>query len=208
MSGRDTFTVARAAFPFFLLLHRRRLHHHGISADRAGAAAATRFRRLSRLARHLPFLLGSRQRLVGSGRRKRHMKNPALLLLAALAAGALAAQPAAAQTKWNLPAAYPADNPHTENLAPVRQGCRGRDRRQAADHRASGGLAVQGAGDQARGADRPGADRRGADLDPRERRPDLRHRRRAVPGDQLPGSEEALGGVEAADREEARRARA
>src|SRR3954469_22399938 len=31
------------------------------------------------------------------------------------AALALAA-PAAAQTKWNLPAAYPADNPHTENL--------------------------------------------------------------------------------------------
>src|SRR3954467_1563697 len=25
--------------------------------------------------------------------------------------------PAAAQTKWNLPAAYPADNPHSENLA-------------------------------------------------------------------------------------------
>jgi TRAP-type C4-dicarboxylate transport system substrate-binding protein len=33
-------------------------------------------------------------------------------------AGALAfAAPAAAQTKWNLPAAYPADNPHSENLA-------------------------------------------------------------------------------------------
>src|SRR5918995_5382675 len=32
-------------------------------------------------------------------------------------AGALAlAVPAAAQTKWNLPAAYPADNPHSENL--------------------------------------------------------------------------------------------
>ncbi|MDF3061715.1 MAG: C4-dicarboxylate transporter substrate-binding protein [Microvirga sp.] len=32
-------------------------------------------------------------------------------------AGALAlAMPAAAQTKWNLPAAYPADNPHSENL--------------------------------------------------------------------------------------------
>ena len=45
------------------------------------------------------------------------MKNPALLLLAALAAGALTAQPAAAQTKWNLPAAYPSDNPHSENLA-------------------------------------------------------------------------------------------
>ena len=45
------------------------------------------------------------------------MKNPALLMMAALAAGALMAQPAAAQTKWNLPAAYPSDNPHSENLA-------------------------------------------------------------------------------------------
>ena len=27
------------------------------------------------------------------------------------------AVPAMAQTKWNLPAAYPADNPHTENLS-------------------------------------------------------------------------------------------
>jgi TRAP-type C4-dicarboxylate transport system substrate-binding protein len=44
------------------------------------------------------------------------MKNPALLMMAALAAGALMAQPAAAQTKWNLPAAYPSDNPHSENL--------------------------------------------------------------------------------------------
>ncbi len=39
------------------------------------------------------------------------------LLAAAVAAAALAAQPASAQTKWNLPAAYPADNPHSENLA-------------------------------------------------------------------------------------------
>ncbi|HEX3161123.1 MAG TPA: TRAP transporter substrate-binding protein [Pseudolabrys sp.] len=38
------------------------------------------------------------------------------LLLAAFAA-AVATQPASAQTKWNLPAAYPADNPHSENLA-------------------------------------------------------------------------------------------
>ena len=45
------------------------------------------------------------------------MKNPALLMMAALAAGALTAQPVAAQTKWNLPAAYPPDNPHSENLA-------------------------------------------------------------------------------------------
>jgi TRAP-type C4-dicarboxylate transport system substrate-binding protein len=39
----------------------------------------------------------------------------AALLLGASAFGLAA--PAAAQTKWNLPAAYPADNPHSENLA-------------------------------------------------------------------------------------------
>jgi TRAP-type C4-dicarboxylate transport system substrate-binding protein len=39
------------------------------------------------------------------------------LLAAGLMLGALiAAAPASAQTKWNLPAAYPADNPHSENL--------------------------------------------------------------------------------------------
>ena len=38
------------------------------------------------------------------------------LLLAGFAA-ALAASTASAQTKWNLPAAYPADNPHSVNLA-------------------------------------------------------------------------------------------
>ena len=38
-------------------------------------------------------------------------------LAAGLLLGAmLAAAPVAAQTKWNLPAAYPSDNPHTENL--------------------------------------------------------------------------------------------
>lgn len=43
------------------------------------------------------------------------MRQTALALL--LGAAALAAvAPAAAQTKWNLPAAYPTDNPHTENL--------------------------------------------------------------------------------------------
>lgn len=36
--------------------------------------------------------------------------------LGVLAAAALSVQPAAAQTKWNLPAAYPADNPHSVNL--------------------------------------------------------------------------------------------
>jgi TRAP-type C4-dicarboxylate transport system substrate-binding protein len=38
------------------------------------------------------------------------------LVLAAWAGAVLASTPAAAQTKWNLPAAYPADNPHTVNL--------------------------------------------------------------------------------------------
>ena len=38
-------------------------------------------------------------------------------LLAAFAVAAVAVQPTFAQTKWNLPAAYPADNPHSENLA-------------------------------------------------------------------------------------------
>src|SRR5436190_5719877 len=36
--------------------------------------------------------------------------------LALAGALAFASGPAAAQTKWNLPAAYPADNPHSENL--------------------------------------------------------------------------------------------
>src|SRR6476620_8031616 len=39
------------------------------------------------------------------------------IFAAACAGAALAASPASAQTKWNLPAAYPADNPHSENLA-------------------------------------------------------------------------------------------
>ena len=37
-------------------------------------------------------------------------------VLGLLAAAALSVAPAAAQTKWNLPAAYPADNPHSVNL--------------------------------------------------------------------------------------------
>jgi TRAP-type C4-dicarboxylate transport system substrate-binding protein len=39
------------------------------------------------------------------------------ILAAAGALVAAAASPASAQTKWNLPAAYPPDNPHSENLA-------------------------------------------------------------------------------------------
>ncbi|MFL9826295.1 TRAP transporter substrate-binding protein [Rhodoplanes sp. SY1] len=43
-------------------------------------------------------------------------KRLAMLALAAAAAALTLAGPAAAQTKWNLPAAYPIDNPHTVNL--------------------------------------------------------------------------------------------
>jgi TRAP-type C4-dicarboxylate transport system substrate-binding protein len=43
----------------------------------------------------------------------RHTTRCALALAGALALAA----PAAAQTKWNLPGAYPQDNPHTENLS-------------------------------------------------------------------------------------------
>jgi TRAP-type C4-dicarboxylate transport system substrate-binding protein len=39
-----------------------------------------------------------------------------LFHLSLIAGALLAATPALAQTKWNLPAAYPADNPHSENL--------------------------------------------------------------------------------------------
>ncbi len=48
------------------------------------------------------------------------MINRRILTAAAFALGVSAlamAAPAAAQTKWNLPNAYPTDNPHTENLA-------------------------------------------------------------------------------------------
>jgi TRAP-type C4-dicarboxylate transport system substrate-binding protein len=38
------------------------------------------------------------------------------LAAALLACAAFTSAPASAQTKWNLPAAYPADNPHSENL--------------------------------------------------------------------------------------------
>jgi TRAP-type C4-dicarboxylate transport system substrate-binding protein len=41
---------------------------------------------------------------------------PSHILIGLFAASALAIAPAAAQTKWNLPAAYPPDNPHTVNL--------------------------------------------------------------------------------------------
>jgi len=78
------------------------------------------------------------------------------LLSAALIFGATLACAAGVspQTKWNLPRpAIRADNPHSEKSRAVRQGRRGGDRRQAADHRPSQRLAVQGARHQARRAE-------------------------------------------------------
>src|SRR5215510_16297984 len=45
------------------------------------------------------------------------MKTMRLLAMAAGAAALIAAAAAAAQTKWNLPSAYPIDNPHLENIS-------------------------------------------------------------------------------------------
>jgi TRAP-type C4-dicarboxylate transport system substrate-binding protein len=38
------------------------------------------------------------------------------IIVAACASAIIAIAPASAQTKWNMPTAYPADNPHTENI--------------------------------------------------------------------------------------------
>jgi TRAP-type C4-dicarboxylate transport system substrate-binding protein len=44
------------------------------------------------------------------------MKRRSILLGTAATAALCFAAPAAAQTKWDLPAGYPAGNPHTQNL--------------------------------------------------------------------------------------------
>src|SRR5262249_46789409 len=79
----------------------RRLHHHRVPADRAVASEA----------RFPGFVT------LGFTQSKRSKCMNARLLTAGFVAGSmLAASPVYAQTKWNLPAAYPADNPHSENL--------------------------------------------------------------------------------------------
>ena len=115
--------------------------------------------------------------------------------------------PGPAQRSGTCRAAYPANNPHTENLAAFAKEVEQATGGKLQITRASGGVAVQGAGDQARGADRAGADGRGSDLEPRERGPGLRHRRHSVPRRQLRRGEEAVGRDAPRHREEARRAR-
>ena len=123
------------------------------------------------------------------------------LLLAT--AATLLATPAFAQTKWDLPAAYPATNYPQRQPPEIRRWREGGDRRQARDHRPSRRLAVQGARDQARGADRPGADRRGPGG------PTSRTRTRSTALDVVPflatsfaAAKKLCGGAEAGAREE------
>ena len=104
---------------------------------------------------------------------------------------------ASAQTKWNLPSAYPHDNPHVENLNAFAKDVA----------EATGGklqIAVHpGAslfkGPEIKRAVATGQAQTGEILISilENERPDLRHRRGAVPGDELPRGEEALARVEA-----------
>jgi hypothetical protein len=96
---RQGFQHGRQGGPAVLLFARSGgCHHHGLSCYRDGAAADG-----------VPWL---EKGIVMF----RLIKTCALAAcVAALAAPALVV-PAAAQTKWNLPAAYPADNPHSVNL--------------------------------------------------------------------------------------------
>ncbi len=78
------------------------------------------------------------------------------IALAGLTLGAAAF----AQTKWDLPTAYPASNFHIENITQFASDVDKAQRRQAQDHRVRQRVALQGARDQARRAGRPGPARR------------------------------------------------
>ena len=130
-----------------------------------------------------------------------------LLLLSILVAlsSVLASMPALGQMKWDLPAGYPAANPHTQNLTQF-----------AADvEKASGdkltitvhpnGVVVQGTRDQARRADRPGADRRSVDESARERKSHFRRRRGAVRRNRLRRFMEAVAGATPGSRKDSGR---
>ena len=134
MSGKDSNTVARAALPFFFLLV-------------VAVAIITVF----------PQIVMGLPRMAFPGLALQPEGDTAMTTL--LKSLALAAPPShwrpAPRTRrpsGTCPAAYPADNPHTENLVAFAKDVEGRDRRQAEDHGPSRRLAVQGAGDQARGA--------------------------------------------------------
>ena len=105
--------------------------------------------------------------------------------------------------RMSLPSAYPADN-FTSRIGAVRQGRCGRDRRQARHHGPSQCGAVQGDRDQERGADRPGAAGRGADLAARDEDPMFGIDVVPFLATSVPGGAQAVGGVEAGDREAVR----
>ncbi len=127
----------------------------------------------------------------------------------ALGVALLAPQdPAAAQTKWNLPAAYPPDNPHTENLVRLRQGRRATATGGKLQITVHAGASLFKAPEIKRAVQTGQAQvGRGADLDPRERGPGVRPRRGAVPRNELRRQSTKLWEAsKRGDGEEARRA--
>ncbi len=124
---------------------------------------------------------------------------------AALRRGARSLRRPLAQTKWNLPAAYPADNPHTDEPDRVRQGRRPTATGGKLQITVHAGASLFKAPEIKRAVQTGQAQvgevlislhenedpMFGIDVD-------------AVPGDQLSAGEEAVAGVEAGDREEAR----
>ena len=180
MSGKDSNTVARAALPFFFLLV-------------AAVAIITVFPDIVMVLPRMAFPT--------SDSTIRPTRVIQLMIsfcksLALAAAVALAAGAAHAQTKWNLPAAYPADNPHSENLVAF-----------AKDVEAATGGKLQitvhpGASlfkaPEIKRAVQTGQAQMGEVLLSIHENEDraVRHRRGAVPRGQLPGGDEALQGLE------------
>ncbi|XIA64990.1 TRAP transporter substrate-binding protein [Bradyrhizobium sp. TZ2] len=117
------------------------------------------------------------------------------------------AVPAMAQTKWNLPAAYPADNPHSVNLMAFAKdvGDATGGKLQITVHPAASLFKAP----EIKRAVATGQAQAGEVLISlhEKRRSDVRHRRYPVPGDELSGSQEAVARVEAGSRKEARIAR-
>ena len=98
MSGKDSNTVAWAALPFFLLLV-------------LAAVIITIFPGI------VMFLLAPCVSDRLNNGRSQMFKSKRYALLGARRRASFTASSAVAQTKWNLPSAYPATNFHTENLA-------------------------------------------------------------------------------------------
>ncbi len=166
MSGRDTLTVARAAFPFFLLLL-------------VAVFIITEFPQIVLFLPKLAFPRFLTLRFVPIHRR-RNLDEPSFPMPPALMLGAAARGRCPRRPRPNgiCPRPIRPTIRTSENLVLFAKDVEAATGGKLVDHGSPERLAVQGAGHQARGADRAGADGRGAALDPRERGPDVRHRRR------------------------------